>query len=1109
MGGASPSSNLRNMKNFHCFTGGAVLLMEVSLAAASMAIRSDEQKVGVWKGHKFEWHGVDAALTNPVSIQVTLPAEHRFFTVVIDGTNGGRVRNLLDMAKVTGFGGKTNATAPQLLTLEWNGLDDRGEPLPEGEYRVRGVSHPGVTLAYDYSLLGAGTPPWEFYPNSAWGGDHEFPNAIACLPGATNNVKSNAWRVALGGRTAEGGSPGFVLGADDRKVFSFGNGWTGPNALAARDGVLWAGLGRELVRMKFHSGEKISFQTTTGAVKSLKFEPKEARIHALAVGEKYATLVLRQKDREKNPKVKPDRLLLLDKASGKILQELSPPADTVHNGVAFDARDRVLLATASGLLRMDMSVADAAFVAVTLDGCEKPSALATDRAGNLFIHDAGADNQVKVFSPDGKFLHAIGTRGGQQSAEFDANALHQVEAISVADDGALWVVEGNTLEPRYAGFARRVAVWDASGKFSRHFIGGTWYGANLVALHAQDPSLAYAYGMIYRVEPGVKPAYAPLRYASSTREPKSPFALWTGSPGVLFGSTKMFRSAASGVMREYLLQANGYPILYQADARGDYRPVFAAGSHEHNKAFPKADDDKKAVFLWSDLNGDEQVQPEEFTRVRGGSHSVAFFSGWGYPPPLDLVWRFGGWEFAPTRFTERGVPVYDASSAKKLAAPEHFLRVGEHLIATVPGKWDSPEAGYYFAGNYLFTDLDGRRAAHYRINWPAVHASWSSTLYAPGQTGRTIGENFFSGIADSGGEIGHVIAAHGNKGQAFILSEDGLFVTTLFRDTREAPQGQGATESRGADWTKVTMNEEAFGGWFGRQDDGKLRYLFGHTAAHVVQVNGLEKVKRFDAGHVRLAARSSRGEEAQTSPRKDQSLVTSAATRMIPNVRGAFPGFKADGDASEWKEISRQEIKLGDTVVARVALAHDLDNLWLLAEVEDFSPAMNAAREPNFLFKSGDAIDLQLGPLRPARTAPGDGDIRILIAPGAKKPIATRYRPVKKDAKPDEAFTFESPVRAVKFASVTPLKEFEAVFTRTATGYICEAKLKSDAIALKHAASGLRLRADVGVLFSNEGGEGTLARAYLFDHSPGAGITADVPSEAELRPAEWGEWGLE
>lgn len=712
---------------------------------------------------------------------------------------------------------------------------------------------------------------------------------------------------------------------------------------------------------------------------------------------------------------------------------------------------------------------------------------------------------MKIFDLNRTFLRALGTKGGNSSAAYDPNAFHQPSAISVADDGSLWVAEGNKNETGRLGFARRIAVWNANGQFSRHFIGGTWYGANQICLHEQDPALAYAYGVVYKVEPGQKPAYKPLRYASSRREPKSPFQLWTGSPGVLFGSTRMFRSSVSGQNREYLLQANGYPILYQADATGDYRPVLAIGSHQHNPAFPEVKEEKRAVFIWTDLNADEQPQANEFVRVESGSTSVSFFSGWGYPPPLDFVWRLGGWEFKPSRFTDNGVPVYDKAHALKLASPHHSLRVGQHLISTVAGKNGSPEAGWYFAGNLHFTDLAGRRTAHYRFNWPAVHASWSSTLYKPGQTGRSIGENFFSGIADSAGEIGQVIATHGNKGQAFVFSEDGLFVTTLFSDPREGPKGQGSTEKRGADWTKVTMNEEAFGGWFGRQADGNLRYLFGHTAAHVVQVHGLDKVKRFDAGLVSISTPAT----ATLSLDNAKPTQGAAASLRVPNVRGAYPPFKADGEMHEWSDIPRQEIKLGDDLVARVALAHDLDHLWILAEVTDPSPALNSAREPNFLFKTGDAIELQFGPARPARTRPVEGDIRIILAPSAKKPVAMKLLPVKKNAKPAEGFIFESPVHKVPFASVSPLNNVEAKFVKTATGYICEAKLNCDAIALSHAASGLRLRGDIGVLFSNEGGESTQARAYLFDHSPGATITADVPSEAELHPAQWGEWLLE
>ena len=116
---------------------------------------------------------------------------------------------------------------------------------------------------------------------------------------------------------------------------------------------------------------------------------------------------------------------------------------------------------------------------------------------------------------------------------------------------------------------------------------------------------------------------------------------------------------------------------------------------------------------------------------------------------------------------------------------------------------------------------------------------------------------------------------------------------------------------------------------------------------------------------------------------------------------------------------------------------------------------------------------------------------------------------MKSDAKPEESVTFESPVRAVKFASVRQLGDAKAVFIKTATGYTAEVRLKCDSIALKNAASALHLRGDIGILFSNDGGEATQSRAYLTDHSPGAAVTADVPSEAEIRPAEWGEWILE
>lgn len=239
------------------------------------------------------------------------------------------------------------------------------------------------------------------------------------------------------------------------------------------------------------------------------------------------------------------------------------------------------------------------------------------------------------------------------------------------------------------------------------------------------------------------------------------------------------------------------------------------------------------------------------------------------------------------------------------------------------------------------------------------------------------------------------------------------------------------------------------------------------------------------------------------APRSGERGYATSPLR-IANVRGRFPAFKADGDAAEWQGIARHDIKVGEAVVAKVAIAHALEHLWLLAEVDDPSPWKNAGSDPKLAFKTGDALDLFLGPERPDRTTPIAGDIRVLIAPREKGPVVMAYRPIKPDAKPDEALKFESPVKSHTFASVMPVGDAQVAFKATPTGYIVEARLSCDHIDLRQLGPGLRLRGDIGVLWGNEAGLVTERRTYLFNHSPSANIVSDTPSEAELHPNEWG-----
>ena len=1052
----------------------------------------DEQKIAYWEWDKFRWQAVDASLVRPVSASITVPPGHKFVTVVVDDAHGVRVRNLLDACEVTKLGGEADATEPQVLGVEWNGLDDYGRSVPDGTYRIRGCSHPGLKCIYDYSFLNPGSPPWEHYKNSGWGGDHGYPHAIACLRGHNNG----AWRVALGGHTAEGGSPGFVLGADDKKIHAFGRGWSGPKAMAAADGLLWIALGggKDIQRIKFHTGGNAPFQTAKGPQPVLKFEED---VWAIAVGSDKAA-VLVHKEMDANWK---DRVVLFDKNTGENRVDLPLDHAGQRNGLAFDATGRgLLISSVAGLFRVQAHDAKPIWERITPTEVEKPGALATDKDGNLFVMDRGADYQTKVFTPDGKLLRVIGTKGGQgQRLEFDPAALHCVEAISVDDDGQLWVAEnGDQDRPEGAGLIRRIAVWDRGGQFVKDFVGTTWYSANATCLHQQDPSIGYGYGVIYKLEPGKKPGYRPWRYACTAQPADAPFWMWTGAPWTLFGSARLFRSDVSGSMREYLLQSNGFPILFQADERGEYLPILSIGSHEHNKAFPSVKDEPKAVFLWTDLNADARPQPDEFQRLPGSTYRADV--GTGYPPSRELIWYVEGVELRPTRFTAQGVPVYDVASANRLPIPQHYLPVGQHLVAGLSGKFNSPQAGVYQAGHHLFTDKNGHTKATYRCNWPAVHASWSSTLHQFGQTGRSVGELHYAGIIDSRSEVGHVVAMQGNKGQSFLWSEDGLFVSPLFKDSRESPQGWGAKEEFGADWTNISLYDECFGGMVARQDDGVVRYLFGRNGCQVVRVEGLESVKRLDAGTVTLAntnPKRQREPAASLSPNRPSEL-------RVPDVRGRFPAFKVDGDAVEWKDLPRREIKVGDQTVARVAVAHSLEHLWLLAEVEDPSPWKNASPDPKFAFKTGDALDVTLGPMRPDRAAPIAGDIRVLITPGEKGPIVMAYRPIKTDAKPEESLKFESPLKSHTFASVMPVGDTQVAVKETPTGYTIEVRLNCDHIELKYLGSGLRIRGDIGLLWGNEAGLVTERRAYLFNHSPAANIVSDTPSEAELHPDAWG-----
>ena len=312
--------------------------------------------------------------------------------------------------------------------------------------------------------------------------------------------------------------------------------------------------------------------------------------------------------------------------------------------------------------------------------------------------------------------------------------------------------------------------------------------------------------------------------------------------------------------------------------------------------------------------------------------------------------------------------MYDVATAKRLPIPQHYLPVGKHLVAGLGGTFNSPRDGVYAAGHHLFTDRDGTAGGEVPMQLgrrPRL-VEFDARLHARPDRARASASCTSPASSTRRATSATVVAIQGNYGQSFLWSEDGLFVTPLFKDSRQNPKGWGAKEEFGADWTDVSMY-------------GRVLRRHGVPAGRrqgpiPVRPQRLPRRAGRGTGGGEAIRRRHGGAEGADGYRQSRPRRPTPPDRVlrVPNVTGRFPAFKADGDPAEWKDIPRREIKVGDEVVARVAVAHTRAHLWLLAEVEDPSPWKNAGADPKLAFKTGDAIDICLGTDREPRARPSD-----------------------------------------------------------------------------------------------------------------------------------------
>ena len=412
----------------------------------------------------------------PIPIHFTMQ-EAGLATLVIEDPSGVRVRNLVS---------ETPFPAGENVAW-WDGMDDLGRDteaarhgiyhvpsrfVSPGTYRVRGLAHKVIDLHYEFSIYNGGNPAWSTADNTGgWLTNHTPPSSALFVPGdsqACALAPGGKPLVFLGSYISEGGHGLAWVDLDGHKVG--GRGWVGGTWTGAPDLARDAGA-KALPDIYAYAGSafdaelRLTALTEKGDRQVLKrtFPSKEAsQLAGLAVHNGLLVCSL--------PAQK--LLMLVDVTAGKAVGT-APLADA--RGLAFDAQGRLLAVVGKRLERYELaphSSSDRILSQPTVlvaEGLDDPQQLTLDSEGNLYVSDRGQSHQVKVFSPAGQFLRAIGRPGEPKAGPYDPLHMNNPNGLTIDANRHLWVAETD-FQPK------RVSLWTLDGKLLKAFYGPSEYG---------------------------------------------------------------------------------------------------------------------------------------------------------------------------------------------------------------------------------------------------------------------------------------------------------------------------------------------------------------------------------------------------------------------------------------------------------------------------------------------------------------------------------------------------------------------------------------------------------------------------------------------------------
>ncbi len=771
----------------------------------------------------------------------------------------------------------------------------------------------------------------------------------------------------------------------------------------------------------------------------------------------------------------------IDAGTGKLQATWDVPAP-----IALEAVSDELVYVVSGgkdLLAFNPKTKSVKTLVKSITAAKSVSA---DAAGKIYVGTGAPENQVLVYTPDGKLQKRIGKRGGRpQIGRFDPEGMHSIAGVCVDQKGQLWVMERDKTP-------NRISVWNTKdGALVREFFGAAHYGASGGAVNPKDPLRMLGEGCEWQLDPetGMGKCLYTIRGDFNT------FSRYCiGSNGREY--------ATFAVRHKYERKAEIEIHERLEDGSFELRAIIYGGSNEGN---PR---------VWSDANDDQQQQPNEVAKLPVSPRLIGY-NGWSSSINVDLSLIDGSTHMkkearrrGPPRvkvvagpalqlrvqdFTKCGAPLYEAKILPQLKGLQHSLVSldGKKVLTTDPGGRD------HYGEYRCYETATGKLLWCYPNGWFGVHGSHRAPPSEPGLIRGAFGLVGCANVPT----VGNVWAVNSNVGEWYLLTEDGFFLTRLFEGDRikiEWPK-----EARpGAVMDKVPpgLGGEDFGGSMTQTTSGQVHVQAGKTADWNVKVVGLDRIRRLNGGQVSMSAK-----DVATAAKLREQLLQKAIGNLQYEIVKKTPKFTGN-IGRDFKGLRLLDFGKTTDAKLRVAATYDDRKLYLAWQVNDKTPWVNGAGLPEMMYARGDTVDFQIGTDPQAnekRRASGLGDLRLSIGNLKGKPTAVIYRRVAKEKKNPKVFS-SGVVARFEVASVVVLDNADIKVNVDGRNnrYTVEAAIPLSALGLTPK-GGLILRGDFGATHGDAAGNDTVRRSYWSNQQ--TGLVDDEVFELKLQPSNWGE----